>query len=118
MDAVTPTTIKLDDLTRDELLELIARTNPFVRPRDLLRARWEVAVRKSQAANNRLTEACACRVAAAAKHAAVPVGSRKRHGTWTEYLRAGEQYDAAYRASERAYAAQERAYRALDACKP
>lgn len=115
MDAVTPTPIKLEDLTRDELLEVFARAMPFVRQRDLYRARWEVACRRSDAAGKASIEASE-RSAAAAK-----AWDAARPGT-AGYSRAQKAYFAARAASlaatqkaDRAHAAQERAYRALDA---
>lgn len=42
----TPT---LDDLDRDELLQLV-RSHCFLRPRDLVWAQWEVATARAQAA--------------------------------------------------------------------
>lgn len=119
MDAVSPTPIKIEDLTRDELLEVLARAMPFVRQRDLYRARWEVACRKSDAAGAAAIAASERSAAASAAWAKIPnggtaAGSRARKA----YFEAREEADAASRAANRAYAAQERAYRALDACKP
>ncbi len=119
MDAVAPTLIKLEDLTRDELLEVLARAVPFVRQRDLYRARWDVACRKSDAAGAAAIAASERSAAASAAWAkitngATVAGARARKA----YFKAREESEAASRAADRAYAAQERAYRALDACKP
>jgi hypothetical protein len=118
MDAVTPTPIKLEDLTRDELLEVLARAMPFVRQRDLYRARWEVACRKSDAAGAAAIAASEKSAAASAAWAKVKNGNTVAgRRAQNAYFRAREECVTASRAADRAYAAQERAYRALEACK-
>lgn len=118
MDTVTPTPIKLDDLNRDELLELISRVYLFVRPRDLLSARWEVACRKSDAAGAASIVASDRSAAAAAAWNKAAPGTPAYRRSQEAYFKARAESVAASRAADRAYAAQERAYRALDACKP
>lgn len=117
MDAVTPTPIKLEDLTRDELLQLVLQVAPFLRPRDLWRARWEVACAKSDAASQASVEASKHRAAAAKAWEAARAGTRACARAEAAYFKARAEYVAAQQKADRTYAAQERLWRAYDACK-
>lgn len=118
MDAVSPTPIKIKDLTRDELLQLVSRFSFGVRQRDLWWARYEVACRRSEAASAASIAASNRAADAAVAWARVP-RTRKRalEQAGKAYRKIQEEAASIHRAADRAYAAQERAYRAFDACK-
>lgn len=113
MDAVTPTPIKLEDLTRDELLQLVSQVAPFLTSRQLWRARWEVAMTRHAATSDKAMAAGKRRVAASDAHANAPLRSQQR--TWKAYRAAADEHNALCRAADRAWATSQRIYRAYDA---
>lgn len=50
MPTLAPPTLRLEDLDRDELLELVRDRGLHIRPYDLLRARWKISNVRHRAA--------------------------------------------------------------------
>ena len=117
MAARVPPPIAIQDLDRDELLELLAR-HAFIAaqftPYDLLSARWDVAVRRAteaRAAEQPFSEAYWNRAGGVDP----TTMSQRAYGALVKDREAKRlAYEAARRRTRRAEAAEERAWKALD----
>lgn len=117
MDAVTPTPITLQDLTRDELLKLVSQAAPLLRQRDLWRARWEAAGERYNALSQKSLEAAERCATASAAYAKAREGSRLSKRAWDSYRKAREERATVQKAADRAWKVSQRAYAAFTASR-
>ncbi|MBP2494626.1 hypothetical protein ABID82_005249 [Methylobacterium sp. PvP062] len=112
---VAPPPIAIEDLDREELLQLIKVRLPFnLRPAELWRARWDVLARRALEARERELEAFSAYVAAFA-----PIDPSSVAQSFVDPIavreRKREERERADRAAKRLEAARDRAWDALQA---
>lgn len=113
--SAAPPPIALDDLDRDELLQLFKRKLSFgLRPSELWRARWDVLARRALDARQRELEAFTAYVAACA-----PIDVSSLGQTFVDHLAIREakrvERERLDRAATRLEAARDRAWAAFEA---